>query len=379
MTRALIGIATVLIALCVSPYAVRAQSASVEIAFIAHSQDATIALLDVASRSIVGRIDVNPAHVKASGPGSPNYAQDTDVSPDGKTLYVSRAYMGDVAAFDMVTGKLLWNTSLNTGRADHMTLTRDGRSLFVSAMLDNRVYRIATATGEITGHFVTGVYPHDNKVSRDGKLLYNTSIGAIASLPRSPNAPPLTETPGAQFQLTVVDVNTLATRERILTDNAIRPWQFAPDEKGLYAQLANQHAVVYYDLVTRKFTRRLELPVKPGITVADYDFDAPHHGLALTDDGRTLCLAGRASDYAALVSAPDLTLLATIPVGDAPGWAEIADNGKVCLIANTRSDDLSIISIPERKEILRLPIGDGPKHITVARIPKSVIAAIKAR
>jgi DNA-binding beta-propeller fold protein YncE len=101
--------------------------------------------------------------------------------------------------------------------------------------------------------------------------------------------------------------------------------------------------------------------------------------LRLPPTARTLCLAGRASDYAALVRAPDLTLIATIPVGDAPGWAETADNGRVCLIANTRSDDLSIISIAERKEIVRLPIGDGPKHITVARIPASVVAAIKAR
>jgi hypothetical protein len=51
----------------------------------------------------------------------------------------------------------------------------------------------------------------------------------------------------------------------------------------------------------------------------------------------------------------------------------------LCLVANTRSDDLSIISIPKRTEIVRLPIGDGPKHITVARIPASVIAAFKAR
>ena len=379
MTRSLQGITAALVALCVNHSPAPAQRSSVEIALVANSQDATIALLNVATRSIVGLIDVNPARVKASGPGAPNYAQDTDVSPDGKTLYVSRAYMGDVAAFDLSTGKALWTTSLNTGRADHMTLTRDGRSLFVSAMLDNRVYRIATATGKISGHVVTGVYPHDNKVSTDGTLLYNTSIGALASLPRSPNAAPLSETPGAQFQVTVVDVNTLETRERIPTENAIRPWHFAPDEKGLYAQLANQHAVVFYDLAARRFTRRLELPVKPGITVADSDFEAPHHGLALTDDGRTLCLAGRASDYAALVSAPELKLLATIPVGDAPGWAETADNGNVCLITNTRSDDLSIISIPERREILRLPIGDGPKHITIARIPESVIAAIKAR
>jgi hypothetical protein len=81
----------------------------------------------------------------------------------------------------------------------------------------------------------------------------------------------------------------------------------------------------------------------------------------------------------ALVSAPDLTLVTTIPVGDAPGWAETADGGRVCLIANTRSDDLSMISIPERKEIVRLPIGDGRKHITVARRPSSVIAAFRAR
>jgi DNA-binding beta-propeller fold protein YncE len=260
-----------------------------------------------------------------------------------------------------------------------MTLSPDGRSLFVSALMDNRVYKIATATTEIAGHVVTGVYPHDNKVSRDGRRLYNTSIGPMASLPRTAGFPPLTETPGYPFQLTVANADTLETLDRIRLDFAIRPWQFTPDQKGLYAQLANEHVVVAYDLATRKVTRRLDLPVKPGVTAADFDFEAPHHGLALTEDGKTLCLAGRASDYAALVSAPDLKLIATIPAGDAPGWAETADNGRVCLIANTRSDDLSIISIPERKEIVRLPIGNGPKHITVAHIPASVIAAFKAR
>jgi len=353
--------------------------ATVEVALVANAEGGNVALLDVAARAIVGRIDVNPAHVKSEGPGAPNYAQDTDVSPDGRTLYVSRGYVGDVAAFDLVSGRLLWNRSLNTLRADHMTLTRDGRSLFVSALLENRVYRIAAATGEITGHFVTGVYPHDVKVSQDGRRLYNTSIGAIASLPRPANAPPLADTPGYPFQFTVADADSLKIIERIQLDRAVRPWQFAADEKSFYAQLANEHAVVAYDLTARKFTRRLDLPVKAGVTVKDWDFEAPHHGLALTEDGRTLCLAARASDYAALVRAPELTLIATIPVGDAPGWAETADEGRLCLIANTRSDDLSIISIAERKELSRLRIGDGPKHITVTRLPRSVVAAVKSR
>src|SRR5262249_29464762 len=150
----------------------------------------------------------NPSHRKSTGPGAPNYAQDTDVSPDGKTLYVSRGYLGDVAAFDMASGRLLWERSLNTGRADHMTLTPDGKSLFVSALMDNRVYKVATVSGEITGHIVTGIYPHDNKVSKDGRRLFNTSIGPIASLPRAAGAPALTETPGFPFQLTIADVDS---------------------------------------------------------------------------------------------------------------------------------------------------------------------------
>jgi DNA-binding beta-propeller fold protein YncE len=354
-------------------------SPAIEVAVVANSQSGTVSLVDVESRTILGVIDVNPERTRREGPGAPNYAQDTDVSPDGRTLYVSRGYLGDVAAFDIASGRLLWQRSLDTGRADHMALTPDGRNLFVSALLDNRVYRVAAATGEITGHLVTGVYPHDNKISRDGRRLYNSSIGPLTSLPRQSNAQPLSETPGYPFQMTIADAGTLEIRERIRFDKGIRPWQFTPDEKGIYSQLSNEHAVVAYDLAARKLVKRLELPVKPGVTVADWDFEAPHHGLAITPDGRTLCIAGRASDYAALVRAPGLSLIATIPVGDGPGWAEVADNGRICLVANTRSDDLSIISIPRRTEVVRLPIGDGPKHITVARIPASVLAAVRAR
>jgi DNA-binding beta-propeller fold protein YncE len=351
----------------------------VEIALIANAEAGTIAFVDVAKRSIVGTIDVNPAHTKSVGPGRPNYAQDTDVSPDGRYVYVSRGYMGDVAAFDIASGRMLWQRSLNTGRADHMTITPDGRSLFVSAMMDNRVNKVTTATGEFAGRIVTGVYPHDVKVSKDGKQLFNTSLGVLRSLPRSPNSAPLTEEPGYPLQLTIADVETLEVRGGIRLDAAFRPWQFSPNERTIYAQLSNQHAVISWDLASRIELRRLQLPVKDGVTAADWDFEAPHHGLALTPDGGTLCLAARASDYAALVQASDLKLIATIAVGDAPGWAEIADGGRVCLLANSRSDDLSILSIADRTEIIRLPIGDGPKHITVAQIPTTVIAALKAR
>jgi hypothetical protein len=181
------------------------------------------------------------------------------VSPEGRSIYVSRGYLGDVAAFDLSSGKMLWQRSLNTSRADHMTITQDGRSLFVSALMDNRVYKLSAATGEISGHVVTGIYPHDNKVSKDGKWLYNSSLGPLGTLPRPAGAAPLTEKPGEPFQLTIADVGTLAVRDRIKLDNAFRPWHFSRDEKLIYAQLSNEHAVVTYELASRRIIRRLDL------------------------------------------------------------------------------------------------------------------------
>ena len=216
MMRGLAGITTAVLALVWGKlFFVAAtpqnQPASIEIAFVANAEAGTVALVDVAARSIVGTIDVNPARVKAEGPGAPNYAQDTDVSPDGRTLYVSRGYVGRRRGVRHRERPPRCGTrSLNTGRADHMTLTPDGRSLFVSAMLDNRVYRIATATGEITGP------------SRDRRLSARQPDLARWPAPLQHQHRPARRhaSPGRRsaadgdaghpFQLTVADVDTLA-------------------------------------------------------------------------------------------------------------------------------------------------------------------------
>ena len=69
----------------------------------------------------------------------------------------------------------------------------------------------------------------------------------------------------------------------------------------MYAQLSEFHGVVAFDLEDGRIVRRRELPIDDGVTEDDYDFEAPHHGLAITPDERTLCAAGRASDYVALL------------------------------------------------------------------------------
>lgn len=403
-----------------------------EIAFIANSVGGTVSLLDVEARTIVGEIDVLPDGKKVSlfrdwdqamggqAAGEArgiNYAQDTDVSPDGKVLYVSRGYIGDVAAFDIASGALMWRVPIGGNRADHMTLTRDGKRLFVSALRANYVEAIDTATGKKAGKIVSGTWPHDNHMSADGARLYNASIGDMTiPLAQRDNVAEATPEAGYAYQVMVVDPVLLAIVDRHRFSKGIRPIAISPDETMLYAQQSNEHSVLAYDLKAKAEVERLELPVKEGVTQDDWDFEAPHHGLALSPDGKTLCIAARASDYAGLVSTVPpselarselargvsegvadlgriaqaigdvltepagkrLTLLAAVPAGDAPGWAETTEDGRYCIVTNTRSDDISIVSIADKAEAARVKAGRAPKHITMARVPVSVLEKVAA-
>lgn len=57
---------------------------------------------------------------------------------------------------------------------------------------------------------------------------------------------------------------------------------------ALYAQLSNSHSIVSIDLESGNTAARLDLPIADGVTEADWDFEAPHHGLALNAAGNTL-------------------------------------------------------------------------------------------
>jgi DNA-binding beta-propeller fold protein YncE len=355
-----------------------------EIAFVANSVDGTVSLVDLASRKVVKTLDILPdgnrvgifrnplqwlAQGYLEGRAGLNYAQDTDVSRDGRVLFVSRGYLGDVAAFDIASGGLLWRTPVSGLRADHMTLSPNGKRVYVSALIygGNVVEVLDSASGEKLGEFPGGRWPHDVHTSPNGKRIYVASLGNMLE-----DFDVRDDDPDA-YRVTVVNADTLNPVRYHEFEAGVRP--FAVSRKGhrLYAQLSNAHAVVSYDLKKSRSLGRLELPVAPGVTSADWDFEAPHHGLALTRDDSMLCLAGRASDYAALVATDGLKLLHTVPVGDAPSWAALDRSGKHCLLPNNRSDNLSIVSMTEARELARIRVGRAPKHVSVGRVPVELL------
>lgn len=364
-----------------------AQAGTREVAFVSNAVGGTVTLIDIAAAEVIGTLGIVPdgtrvgafrdpvqwiAQGEIESRGGKNYAQDSDVSPDGRVLYVSRGHLGDVAAFDIASGDLIWRRSVAGFRADHMDISPDGSRLFVAGMTADQMDVLDAHSGERTARVDTGVFPHDIHAKAGGHL-YVASLGDMSLPLEERGADPAAYTIGV---FDPADLSPLGTHR---FEAGVRPFHVTHGARRIYAQLSNEHAVIAYDPETEDVVDRLDLPVAEGVTEEDWDFEAPHHGLAATPDDRLLCLAGRASDYAAIVRTEPLELIATVPLGDAPSWAAMASGGERCLLANSRSDDVSIVSMAEAREVARLPAGRGAKHITVADIPVDVLAAVRSR
>jgi DNA-binding beta-propeller fold protein YncE len=159
--------------------------------FVGNSWAATVTLIDARTLRVLRTLDVTTDGKTPHNPiqallypllvarAGPDFVQGIAVSPQWRTVYVSRGYLGDVAAFDLRSGAMLWRSEIAGVRADHLALSPDGRRLFVSALTANEVEVLDTQTGRVLGSFATGDWPHVIEVSRDGGRVYVGSLGDV--------------------------------------------------------------------------------------------------------------------------------------------------------------------------------------------------------
>src|SRR3954452_16494866 len=116
-----------------------------------------------------------------SGPGEGHdqLVDDMYTTPDGSALVASRPSFADVVSIDLKTGALKWRFPVSGYRADHMAVSPDGTQVAVSASTSNTVHVLDINTGRQLGSFTTGDKPHENIFSRDGRYIWNMSIGEL--------------------------------------------------------------------------------------------------------------------------------------------------------------------------------------------------------
>ncbi|MFL5887097.1 MAG: serine/threonine protein kinase [Thermoleophilaceae bacterium] len=378
-----------LIAIALAP-AAAAAAATRDVLFVGNSGDGTVDLIDAHTFQRLGVVNVIPDGDTPQDPVQAlaypalvskvgiNYVQDLALSPDGQTLYVSRGYLGDVAAFSLRTHELVWRVQIHSLRADHAELSPDGKRLFVSALTSDVVEVIDTATHAVIGEVPAGDWPHTMDFSPDGRTVYNGSLG-VQSLDTATSQTPPTD---GRHWLEAIDPQTLQPlRASCQFSEGIRPFALTADGSTMYLQLSYYNGLVEYDPLHCRTLRQLDLPVAgPGTQMAPHDYpnEAAQHGVAISPNGKWLCSAGTIDDYAAMVKLPDFTLAKTtlVPVGQEPAYAVSSPDGRYCFVSSRgpEANTVSAISYDSQTEVARIPTGLHPQVELAARVPARIVS-----
>ncbi len=369
-----------------------------EVMFVGNNWDGTADVIrSTVDFARIGRIDVVPdraermAEINADpikwiyfqairngvGEGHDQLVDDMYSTPDGTSVVVSRPSFADVVSVDLATGDIEWRFPVSGYRSDHMAVSPDGTRVAVSASTSNTVHVLDIETGQQVGSFATGDKPHENIFTRDGKYIWNMSIGEVNT---ALDAPWLDWTKGDR-RITIVDARTyervrvVDMRERLdaigLGDHsdAVRPAVFSPDESKLYFQVSFFNGFFEYDVATDRITRTKTLPKNPATSEdrTTWVNDSRHHGLSMSPDGAKICVAGTMDDYATVV---DRDTLQEGPLVSAakPYWATVSGDGTHCVVSESGADRVTAIDFATGEKSVSVPVGDHPQRVRIGHV-----------
>ncbi|MFD5283213.1 YncE family protein [Streptomyces rubrogriseus] len=369
-----------------------------EVMFVGNNWDGTADVIrSTGDFARIGRIDVVPdkaermAEINADpikwiyfqairngvGEGHDQLVDDMYSTPDGASVVVSRPSFADVVSVDLATGEINWRFPVSGYRSDHMAISPDGTRVAVSASTSNTVHVLDIGTGEQVGSFGTGDKPHENIFTRDGRYIWNMSIGEVNT---ALDAPWLDWTKGDR-RITIVDARTyervrvVDMRERLdaigLGDHsdAVRPAVFSPDESKLYFQVSFFNGFFEYDVAGDRITRTKTLPKNPATSEdrTTWVNDSRHHGLSMSPDGARICVAGTMDDYATVVDRDTLKEGPLVPAAK-PYWATVSGDGTHCVVSESGADQVTAIDFATGEKSVSVPVGDHPQRVRIGQV-----------
>ena len=292
-------------------------------------------VIDVATNKVVGVIDdIEVPH-------------GTVIAPDGSRIYITNESLSTVDVADPKTFKVIKRVKLS-GHPNNLAVTPDGRKVYAGiAQPPGALDVIDTASlTNVKSIPVEGAI-HNVYVTPDGKFAVSGSV--------------------ASSIISVVDTKTDAVVWTLKETSGIRPMTFTTNPDGstkqIIVQLSNYHGIAVVDFATRKEAMRFTLPDIPGRErETDGIQGAPAHGLAITNDGKTLWATSKFYDYVAAYSLPDFKFIKTVDVGLHPEWLTIPPGSDNLYVGVAGKNATVVVDTKAMKVIASIPVGQVPKR-----------------
>jgi YVTN family beta-propeller protein len=240
----------------------------------------------------IGVVDITTRRLERIYPSGPD-PEAFDLSPDGRTLYVSNEDTAELSALDLGRGTIIGRVHV-CGEPEGVTVSPDGRMIYVTCEADNAVAVVDARSLKVINRVRTAARPRAIAVTPDGRTLFVTCetaatvsvidaaaqsvTGAIQltmpditeTAPRpmgavlSPDAHVLFVTTGRARSVAVIDATT-RTPSRMIMQVGARPWGIAisPDGRHLYTANGPSGDVSFIDVASGAVTRRTSVGGSP--------------------------------------------------------------------------------------------------------------------
>jgi DNA-binding beta-propeller fold protein YncE len=241
----------------------------------------------------------------ASAPQKPENVKGVCACAATKRLYfttLTRLY-----CVDLVSEKTLWDKAL-PGGCDRMSMTPDGKVLYVPTLEKDHWNVVDGATGDVSKRIETKSKAHNTVCSIDGSRMFLAGLGS-----------PI---------LQVADTKTHEVVEKIGPFSAaIRPYTVG--KSYAYVNVNGLLGFEIGDLKTGKMLHRVEVKDVEKGTVKRHG--CPSHGVGLTPDEKEVWVCDAANSALHLfdntVMPPKQTT--SIKLRDQPGWITFSSDGKL--------------------------------------------------
>jgi DNA-binding beta-propeller fold protein YncE len=299
---------------------------------------------------LVFDIDNNHRFVKriatpASAKEKPENIKGVCVSGATKKLYFTT--LTKLYCVDLVSEKTLWEKAL-PGGCDRMSITPDGKFLYVPSLEGPHWNVVAGDTGELAARIETKNGAHNTVVSLDGKRMY------LAGL-KSPMLP-------------VADTSThKVVREVGPFSAAIRPFTVNADQSLVIVNVNGLCGFEIGDLKSGKMIHRVEVqgfakgpPKRHG---------CPSHGVGLTPDEKEIWVCDAFNSHLhvfdATVMPPKQTV--GIKLRDQPGWVTFSRDGRFAYPSTGEVID------PKSKKILLALMDEQNREVHSEKVVEVII------
>ena len=132
-------------------------------AYVASGGNRTVSVIDVATSRLVARVQLPPG----------TYPMQLAATPDGSRVYVSNnTGSGTVSVIETSTNRVLVPTIAVGNGPRGLTVSRDGRFVYVANQFSNTVSVIETTGNTVRATIPVGYQPTDVGVTPDGSRLY---------------------------------------------------------------------------------------------------------------------------------------------------------------------------------------------------------------